>query len=40
VKLSPPVVSIYLMADTDTADLAEAAAGGGAGTFESGGPPL
>jgi tryptophan synthase alpha chain len=38
VKLSPPVVSIYLMADTDTADLAEAAAGAGAGLFEIGIP--
>lgn len=37
-KLSPPVVSIYLMADTDTADLAEAAAGAGAGLFEIGIP--
>jgi len=38
VKLSPPVISIYLMADTDTADLAEAAAGAGAGLFEIGIP--
>jgi tryptophan synthase alpha chain len=38
VKLAPPVVSIYLMADTDTADLAEAAAGAGAGLFEIGIP--
>ena len=38
VKLSPPVVSIYLMADTDTADLAAAAAGAGAGLFEIGIP--
>jgi tryptophan synthase alpha chain len=38
VRLSPPVVSIYLMADTDTADLAEAAAGAGAGLFEIGIP--
>ncbi len=37
-KLSPPLVSIYLMADTDTADLAEAAAGAGAGLFEIGIP--
>ncbi len=37
-KLAPPVVSIYLMADTDTADLAEAAAGAGAGLFEIGIP--
>jgi tryptophan synthase alpha chain len=38
VKLSPPVVSIYLMADTDTADLAEAAVGAGAGLLEIGIP--
>jgi tryptophan synthase alpha chain len=38
VRLSPPVVSIYLMADTDTADLAEAAAAAGAGLFEIGIP--
>jgi len=38
VKLSPPVISIYLMADTDTADLAEAAARAGAGLFEIGIP--
>jgi tryptophan synthase alpha chain len=38
VKLTPPVVSIYLMADTNTADLAEAAAGAGAGLFEIGIP--
>jgi tryptophan synthase alpha chain len=38
VKLTPPVVSIYLMADTDTADLAEAAAAAGAGLFEIGIP--
>lgn len=37
-KLSRPVVSIYLMADTDTAELAEAAAGAGAGLFEIGIP--
>jgi tryptophan synthase alpha chain len=38
VKLAAPVVSIYLMADTDTAELAEAAAGAGAGLFEIGIP--
>jgi len=38
VRLTPPVISIYLMADTDTADLAEAAARAGAGLFEIGIP--
>ena len=37
-NLSPPVISIYLMADADTADLAEAAAAAGAGLFEIGIP--
>ena len=37
-KLSPPVISIYLMADTDTADLAEAAVGAGAALLEIGIP--
>jgi tryptophan synthase alpha chain len=38
VKLHPPVVSVYLMADADTADLAEAAVGAGAGLLEIGIP--
>jgi tryptophan synthase alpha chain len=38
VKLAPPVVSIYLMADTDTADLAEAAVAAGAALLEIGIP--
>jgi tryptophan synthase alpha chain len=38
VRLSPPVVSIYRMANTDTANRAEAAAGAGAGLFEIGIP--
>jgi tryptophan synthase alpha chain len=38
VKLDPPVLSIYLMADADTADLAEAAVEGGAGCLEIGIP--
>ena len=37
-RLIPPVISIYLMADTDTADLAEDAAGAGAGLLEIGIP--
>lgn len=37
-KLSPPVVSIYLMADTDLVELAEAAVRGGAGLLEIGIP--
>jgi tryptophan synthase alpha chain len=37
-RLSPPVVSVYLMADTDTADLAAAAVGAGAGLLELGIP--
>ena len=37
-KLHPPVVSVYLMADADTADLAEAAVGAGAGLLEIGIP--
>jgi tryptophan synthase alpha chain len=38
VKLEPPVVSIYLMADTDLVELAEAAVRGGAGLLEIGIP--
>jgi tryptophan synthase alpha chain len=38
VKLEPPVVSIYLMADEDTVELAEAAVRGGAGLLEIGIP--
>ena len=37
-RLSPPVVSVYLMADADTAELAEAAVGAGAGLLEIGIP--
>jgi tryptophan synthase alpha chain len=37
-RLSPPVVSVYLMADRDTADLAEASVEGGAGLLELGLP--
>ena len=37
-RLSPPVVSVYLMADADTAALAEAAVAGGAGLLEIGLP--
>ena len=37
-KLEPPVVSIYLMADTDLVELAEAAVRGGAGLLEIGIP--
>jgi tryptophan synthase alpha chain len=37
-RLKPPVVSVYLMADTDTADLAEAAVRAGAGLLEIGLP--
>jgi tryptophan synthase alpha chain len=37
-RLSPPVVSVYLMADADTAELAEAAVEGGAGLLEIGIP--
>jgi tryptophan synthase alpha chain len=37
-KLTPPVVSIYLMADANLLELAEAAARGGAGLFEIGIP--
>jgi tryptophan synthase alpha chain len=38
VKLTAPVLSIYLMADGDTAELADAAASGGATGFEIGIP--
>jgi tryptophan synthase alpha chain len=38
VKLEPPVVSIYLMADTDLVELAQAAVRGGAGLLEIGIP--
>jgi tryptophan synthase alpha chain len=38
VKLEPPVVSIYLMADDDTVELAEAAVRGGAALLELGIP--
>ena len=37
-KLQTPALSIYLMADRDTVDLAEAAAAGGATAFEIGIP--
>jgi tryptophan synthase alpha chain len=37
-RLEPPVLSIYLMADADTPELAEAAVRGGAGAFEIGIP--
>ena len=37
-RLSPPVVSVYLMADADTAELAEAAVSAGAGLLEIGIP--
>jgi tryptophan synthase alpha chain len=37
-RLSPPVVSVYLMADADTADLAAAAVAAGAGLLELGIP--
>jgi tryptophan synthase alpha chain len=37
-RLAPPVVSVYLMADADTAALAEAAVGAGAGLLEIGIP--
>jgi tryptophan synthase alpha chain len=37
-RLAPPVVSVYLMADADTAGLAEAAVAGGAGLLEIGLP--
>jgi tryptophan synthase alpha chain len=38
VRIATPALSIYLMADGDTADLAEAAASGGATAFEIGIP--
>jgi tryptophan synthase alpha chain len=38
VKLAPPVLSVYLMADQDTPALAEAAVRGGAGALEIGIP--
>jgi tryptophan synthase alpha chain len=37
-RLAPPVVSVYLMADADTAELAEAAVAAGAGLLEIGIP--
>jgi tryptophan synthase alpha chain len=37
-RLSPPVVSVYLMADADTPELAAAAVGAGAGLLEIGIP--
>jgi len=37
-RLSPPVVSVYLMADADTAELAEAAVAAGASLLELGIP--